>query len=343
MALDYGRLTVERLIVHEIPWHPVTESSGPGPTLSEAESPLDQEIKNFFRQRIAGSLGRASFDIEFDPGATSPVPGIVTAALDRTGDFVASSQEVARHLYQSQKGSSPVGLLTVLEVKIQGRLGFCILKLEKEEGARVLEKALGGKKTLTVDLVKQLMLSDKMRVFKVGLFVSQGRTAVEAVASDNQVAMMADFFLRQFLGCRLKELPDVTTKRFLEAAESFVNEDVSDGKDRAKYQIALLADMGSTRTQVRPRTFATENLKVAHRQAFETRIAEAGVPATAFPKDTRLIRKHLDRIKMDFESGVIVLASPAHIGEQVKVEDLKDGRTKVEVTDRLKEIHGRSR
>lgn len=45
---------------------------------------------------------------------------------------------------------------------------------------------------------------------------------------------------------------------------------------------------------------------------------------------------------MAFESGVAVLASPENIGEEVRITELPNGQTKVEVTDRLRKMTGRT-
>jgi hypothetical protein len=106
MDHDLGRLRVKRVIVHEVPYHLATGASSE-PVLSEVESPLDQEVRNFFRERIAGSLGSSAYDVEFNGSTTSPLPRLVLDGLSaKTTTFVAMSQEMARHLYLCQKGNS---------------------------------------------------------------------------------------------------------------------------------------------------------------------------------------------------------------------------------------------
>ncbi len=58
MDHDLGRLRVKRVIVHEVPYHLAAGASAE-PVLSEVESPIDQEVRNFFRERIADGLGPA--------------------------------------------------------------------------------------------------------------------------------------------------------------------------------------------------------------------------------------------------------------------------------------------
>jgi len=57
MARDLGRLRIERLIVHEIPRR-MAGATG-ALALSQIDSPLTQELKNYFKEKISGSLTSA--------------------------------------------------------------------------------------------------------------------------------------------------------------------------------------------------------------------------------------------------------------------------------------------
>lgn len=273
-VFDLGQVRVEKLIVHEIPRHFVHAVTTTAPQLSDVESPLDQTVKNFFKEKMAGSLGTASYEVELDPTTTSPLPGWISALLSRRPpDFVAASRDMATHLHQSQTGINPEGLLTVIQVRIGTRRGIAILKLEKEEGTRIRRQNVTGGRTLSVDHVRDLMLTGKTRVFKVGLFARVGGASgpVGGLVCDKQNgygATVAYFFLERFLGCSLKELPELTTKRFFEATEHFINEDVVDPETKARYQVALAAELGGTRTTVSRQAFANTNLDSGDRTAY---------------------------------------------------------------------------
>lgn len=347
MNQDLGRLRVDAIIVHQVPFHLATGTSS-DPILSDVESPITPDVQNFFRERIAGSLASAAYDVEFNAGSTSPVPRLVLSNLGAhpTG-FVPMSQEMANHLYLCQNGSSPAGLLTVCQVTLEGRRGLAILKLEKEEGARILQTQVAGGLTFSVQHLRELMLTDTTKVYKVGLFVRSGARPglIEGLVCDKQKGYsggVAHFFLEQFLGCQLTELPQITTKRFYDAVETFINEDVGEPEVKAQTQIALLATMNGTQGTVSVRLFAQEHLGVQYRQLFMERMTRAHLPQTGFDKDLHLIRNHLRRIQMAFQSGVAILASPDSIGHQVKITDLPDGRTKVEVTDHMRQVSGKN-
>src|SRR5258708_38129576 len=128
MGRDLGRLRIDSVIVHEVP-HRFAGGDEGEPVLSEVQSPLTQGVRNFFRERIARSLGTSAYDVQLDPMTASPVPALILDALcDSSTDFVPISQTMAKHLYSCQKGPNPGGLLTVCKVTIEDLPGLVILK-----------------------------------------------------------------------------------------------------------------------------------------------------------------------------------------------------------------------
>ncbi|MGH9045182.1 MAG: GTP pyrophosphokinase [Acidimicrobiales bacterium] len=125
--------------------------------------------------------------------------------------------------------------------------------------------------------------------------------SIDGVVCDTQKSYdgtVAHFFLEQFLGCLLREKPELTTKRFFEATERFINEEVAEPEKKAQYQVALLAELNRTRDKVSVRAFANNNFAIEDRQAFMDEMDQAQLPKTRFDKDTHLVQAHLRRIQM---------------------------------------------
>jgi hypothetical protein len=347
MNIDLGRLTVEHLIVHEVPSRQA-RSENPEPVFSEIESPLTQELKNYFRERIVASLTTAAYEVAFDSDSGSPVPRLVTEHLADGRSFVAKSVAIAQHLYQTQTGVNPPGLLVVARVLVQGRRALAILKLEKEQGVRVRQSRVEQKRTFSIEHLRDLMLTEKTRVFKIGLFIKPQAEddPVEGIVSDKQRGYLpkteiADFFLKRFLGCQLLEAPDVSTRRFFNATEDFINQKVADPVRKAQYNIALLAELNDTSTVLRPRDFAQRHLEVNDRQPYMSFLEEKQVPITTIAKDRTLVASQIQRMQMDFSSGLAVLGSPESFRDHVRMSQLDDGQTRVEIQDRLNRVHGK--
>lgn len=342
---DLGLIHINRLIVHEVPRRYLkSDTSNNLPVLSEVESPLQADVRNFFQERLVRTL-RTAYEVEFDAAAGSLVPGLVEGLLgEPPTDFLGASQELAKLLYASQDGVNPGGLLTVMDLGIGERRGVAIVKLEKEEGARVRQTKVDGHSTFNVTHLRDLMLTKKTKVFKVGLFAPYLEDmGIEGLVSDTQKATgtaVAFFFLGRYLGCRLREVPEVTTKRFFDAAERFINEDVEDPEEKVRYQIALVAELQNTHQSISPEGFANANIAVDQRPKLLERVDEAGIGAGSFVKNPSLVEPSLRRIQWNFESGIAVIAAPGNVGEQLRVEDTRDGRTKMEITDRLRDVKG---
>jgi len=347
--VDIGRLFIDNIIIHQVPKRPVAGGGDPL-KLSQVESQLTSGIANFFRESIITSLTSSAYRVAFDGTSNSPVPSLVLAALSgQCDDFVGMSQEVARHLYQSQTGVPSSGLLTVMQASVAQFPAIAILKLEKESGVRVREQEYGGKATFDIEHIPDLMLSKNTKVFKVGLFVQTGDTleTIEGSISDKQrgrfpVTEVADFFLKKFLGCRLYEAPEVTTKRFLRATEDFINKEVIDPQSKARYEIALLATLNSVEAEINPTTFAQQHLRVPDQQRYIESLDVADVPSRRpFQKDLTLIASTLSRVRLDFAGGALLMAPPEQFDDMVHVERLGDGRTRATIEDTLTDIHGK--
>jgi len=132
MRIDLGQLHIDKVVVHDIPSRPV-KGGGQSPRFSEIESPLDNPLRNYFREKIVSSLAAAAFDVEFDPGSESPVPKLVLDNLvPSTTEFVQMSVVSANHLYNSQTGANSPGLLCIAQSPVEGLPGMTFLKLERE-------------------------------------------------------------------------------------------------------------------------------------------------------------------------------------------------------------------
>ena len=84
MRPDLAYLQIRRLIIHEVPRH-LRRNSSSAPNYSEVESPLDDQLRSFFREKVIETVGSSSsFGVAFEDGSSSPVPHLVK-------DFIASA------------------------------------------------------------------------------------------------------------------------------------------------------------------------------------------------------------------------------------------------------------
>ena len=199
-----------------------------------------------------------------------------------------------------------------------------------------------GSQHFEIEVLTDLMLTRNTRVFKVALFATEPGRYLEALVCDSQRPrgeLIAEYFLNTFLGCELLEKPEVATKTFVDAAEAFFNKAIQDPTARSRYHTALLAELGSNHTTIRSKAFAESHLDNTDRAPFLSALKDAGVPP-AFPKHTGLVKNRIGRTRLDFDGDVSVSMPPDALNKSVSLENIADGRTRLQLEAHLESVRG---
>jgi hypothetical protein len=329
--MNIAALHIDEAIIHEITDRSLAPPVAPELILSNALSPLDADLRNYFQARIAESLRLAAYPVVADPDRAAPTPDLIYEHFRATGPgFVEMSKALAQHLFDAQQNvrSSP-GLLVVASGALDTGSCLAILKLQKQEGLNLERVGSAGSETYSLEHLKRLMLTNDTRVFKVALFEADGVVDpddVHALVSDKQrfsspEKRMADFFLKTFLGCRLRDDPAQLTSRYYVSAEKFVNEKIADPERRARYHRALLTDLTSQSATVVPRTFAREHLDDADQQAYLAHLQDEAIGTGQFEKDTELIDSRLREEEYVLQSGIRVRGRPMAFDEHAQISN----------------------
>lgn len=355
MTLELGTLQVEALIVHEVPARFVSKKDGSEPRYSNATTPMDDSLRRFIGDRLKTTLGARGLEVQLGyEGSVSPVPALITGLLAEApadgrswaeDHLVEASQAIAEHLFMSQKGSSPAGLLAAVGGLIDGQPAIAVMKLEKEQGARFELEEIDGKRRFTLEQVRQLVFTDGTKVFKASIFRKSEPEAADVVGlvSDEQLSKsgrrdVADFFLNTFLGCKLSDEPDITTKEVFYATEEFINSKVGDPVQMSAYQGALLSSMNSNLPQFNPRTFARDHLAPNHQGEYVRFLTERGLPDHTFKKDIARIEKQVKQMSFNFEDFKVQASLKAIEDERVKVSNEGGGTTRLTAEGTLKSV-----
>lgn len=341
MDLDLGRLFVTNVAIHEVP----KAGAASGAVLADSECELDDAMRNYFAERLRTSLATASHDVTPDSSSPSTVPTLIGSFLGNTATLLDISQELARNLFTVQTGVNNPGVIAVAAVTVAGLPGLAILKLEKETGMRGDLEEAEGRRVFHVDLIKNLFFTEKTRVFKAAVFMREGASVVGKVSDQQSSARsleIAQFFLTTFLGCGYAVAPETSTRDFYDAVQGWINEKVPDAVTKTRYEIALLSELSSEHTELRPRDFAQDHVAVDDRQSLIDHLNVHGVTQQSFRKDNHLIAPSLRRVEYKFRSGIRVVVQPDSIEAGfVSVDDLDDGRTHLEIRDSLERMSGR--
>lgn len=341
--MNWDELVVESVVVHYVP----TARDDPDGEvlLTDAPIPLEPGLHQYFREKIASRLednGLASVD---DTDVESPAPNLIGEIVSDPGRLVDASKVLAVHLDTIQTGNNSSGLLAVATASVAGKGFVAIIKLEKERGIRFAINQVDGQNVVDMELLRNLTLTDKTKVYKTALLgpTDPGSShSIEGFVADDQRGrtdgvQVATFFLSRFLGCKPKEPAARLTFEFVKAVNHVISESVSDPETKGQYQVALLAAMQDNSADVRPRSFADQNLAPEHREPFFEELEKVGIDRTAvFPKDTSIVK--VAKFRMTFDSGMVLVGTREDLEEKVDIPKDPGPENPVELKDGIDNV-----
>lgn len=334
---ELAALTVRRVIFHDVP-RKLRAAEGK-PTLSEIETEISAAQKAHLKLRLTRVLAsKSAYGICFNPKSPSSVPNQIrdfTKGHHDAAKFVSMSQQLAEYLFEEQNGAISPGLLCVIDVAAQGWPGLVLMKLEREEGARLELTEKFGKRTFAMSVLDNLVLTDGTRLFKSAMFLRLGKGEDEFIASacDTQLNVvssddMAKFWLR-YLGCTFTIEPRIATQRFYEVGVRFINEFVSDAVHKNDLYEHLQSQLKSEKKTFSPRNFIEEYVRSDYRQPFQSFLESNNVSLASFTKDISDIDPRLRRQAYHTSRGATI-SVPTEAADVVEV-----GKDQITVNDTL--------
>lgn len=342
--IDTETILIDRIIVHDIPKHKKGEQ-GIEPNYSEQESKLTLGLRNFFKEKVMQALGSdKSFKICFDEENLSPISWINKELLESDGsNFPFQSKAITKHLFDIQVGYNAAGILVVIFGKVNSFNTCMILKLEKDTGAQL--KLDDKTHSFNIEEVKDLMLTQKTKIFKVAMFILRDdfKAKYDGVIMDYQIDIkekkeVTTWFMDKFLGCRAFEDPKITTQQFYNYTRAYINT-IQDELDRAKYIQDLNSYVQKNSLTLNPKEFAEDYLKsTAHRNDYKNFLGSKKFKFTSFPKDISQIDRQVKKITLTFDNDISIVGKKGTFDKKVKLEKLDNGQTRAEVTSKIRSI-----
>jgi hypothetical protein len=338
--MDVRALQVNKAVVHYVPTTGDDEM-----LLTDSAVTLDTQLRGYFRDKVIGTLTTRGLDVVVDAAERQDVPVAIAAIIDTPDQLVKASQSIASHLYTCQSARNSSGLIAVIDGHAGETPIVAIVKLERERGVRFVISEEDGRQVVDLELLRNLTLTDKTKVFKTALLTSPlggGPGAVTGRVSDDQRGHteglpVAHFFLSTFLGCQPKVKAAKATLDFIKAANQSFNRDVASPEKQGRYQVALVAAMQAQTAELQPRTFAAEHLEPVDRPAFLARVQKAGIdPDSAFPKDLSLVK--VERFKLTFDSGMVLVGDMTDFRDKVRIPSADEVDQPVQVHDHVSRL-----
>jgi hypothetical protein len=125
------------LVVHVVP-QPDEEREGL--ILTDAEVPLDAQLRSYFERKIGQSLRSRGLEVVTDPTGSEIVREGVGSILHDHAQLVPVSKAIAEHLDRSQTKRNPAGLLAVGTGTVDEGEVVAVLKLEREQGPATADR-----------------------------------------------------------------------------------------------------------------------------------------------------------------------------------------------------------
>jgi hypothetical protein len=321
--MKWSSVSVDRVMVHYLPTERDTDD--PVALFTDSEIPLDADLRRYFRDKIAERLEEKGLAVVQDKTGDPTVTDAIADVVEQPRHLVEASKRIATRLDDIQNGTMSSGLLAVVLGVAEDKPAVSIVKLEEQRGIRFAIKEQDGKYVADMELLRNLTLTDKTKVYKTALLRagSGGGSTVTGWVADDQRAtaegvQVATFFLSHFLGCKPRLPAAQLTYDFVRAANASFHLDVQSPERKGRYQVALLSTMQDKTSEVRPSEFAKRHLESQDRPKFLERVREAGVdPDSTFPKDTSRVR--VSGFKMTFDSGMVLVGSKDALENNVEM------------------------
>lgn len=343
IKLDTSTIVIENIIVHSIPRHKKGDFSIE-PEYSERESSLPDGLRVFFKDKVIQSLqSNKELRVCYDVESVSPVSTYINQIISSNGaDFVEQSKLMTKFLFEIQDGQNASGILVVIFGKINSQNTCIIIKLERDEGAQL---ELDPKtKSFNIKDVKDLMLTRKTKIYKVGLFVDKSifKIKYDGSTADLQIdpktkKEVTTWFIEKFLGCVPLADPRTITKKFYDFTTTFI-QSIDDPIKKAKYTQDLNSYLQKNSHRISAKEFADDYMETSDKDLYNKYLKEKKFRMSEFPKDTSFIDNKIKTITMVFANDIAIVGKKGTFEKNVKLEEQSDGTTKAEIVSKVKSV-----
>ena len=342
--LDTSTIIIEKIIVHSIQKHKKGDFAIE-PQYSERESSLPDGLRVFFKEKVVQSLGsNKELRVCYNSDSLSPVSIYINQIINSAGaDLIEQSKLMTKYLFKIQDGQNASGIIVVIFGKINEKGTCIIIKLERDEGAQLELDPIT--KSFNIKDVKDLMLTRKTKIYKVGLFIDKTAFNVkyDGSTADLQIdpktrKIITTWFIEKFLGCVPVENPKATTKKFYDFTTTFI-QTVEDPIKKTKYTQDLNSYLQKNSQKISAREFADDYMETIDKDSYCDYLKEKHFRMSEFPKDNDYIESKIKIITMLFANDIAIVGKKGTFDKNVRLENQNDGTTKAEIVSKVKSIH----
>lgn len=337
--MAFENLSIGRIIIHEV--FVRREDREPvEPEYGTQLIDLPADARDALQDRITNTLGRSSHGVEMtisQSGAES-MWRMGQALITSLGDdleFIRISQGVAGKLAAAQTSRSiPGGIVVVIDGTCGNpeRLFMCVIKAEPHGGFTKRQRG----DALTLEYLKDLILTPQAKLYKIGAFVRQDPDAAteqeptrgwRAFLFDDQITKSnkltaALYFRETFLGLAFPSNSAFQTRQFHTLTKDFIRNANVDAEKKIDLLNALTTYLKTDQTAtIQVEAFSETYLADAQLQdAYTAYMRQKEFPETSIHKDLSEVQSQLKMRKLTFGQGIKLTAPADEFGELVRIE-----------------------
>ena len=320
--MELVNLKLSRVILHEV-FVRGTDQKLKEPEYGNALETLDGEATDALRDRIVSAMSSPSRCVPMSItkiGEESMMAYVKKLVDGDDSIYIQESKNIAKKLAQEQKSRSIPGAMVVVfsgSAGVPSKRIVGVIKAEVHNGF-LREKAAGKS---VMKFLKDLMLTQQTKLYKVGLFLEQNSEAQGDISSgwvgyiyDETLTVAnryeaAQYFYDGFLGFSFPESSARQTKQFHDLTKDFIKSLDVPEEDKIVLHNALVTYL---KADQKP-TVGIVDFAVAYfgddaiRDGYRAHMTSRGFPENAVSKDTQDVDRDLRMRRLNFRNKVRVI------------------------------------
>ncbi len=332
-------MTLENLVLGRVCLHEVHRRADDKtiipPTYSTELLNLPDRAKQVFISRVIAAFksNAQCMEMAIRSFGDGSVIARGCALLDADDEnFVLQSKLLADGLAEAQSSRQlPGGLVVAFDGTVghPSRPFFGVMKAELHEGFLKT-------RDLQATFVSDLFLSPKTKLYKIGLFVSDGAdprpelpggwsaTVYDSTMTAAQRENAAHYFHSRFLGLDIPENNAQQVKKFLEQTKSFIKSAPISEEGKVDLYNGLYTYLKVDQSPtIQVAQFADRYLPREIRDQYRAHMREERFPDRVIPKDLSEVSGTLKLRKLRFPSKITLSGPPEAMKELVEVETVE--------------------
>ena len=356
--LDRALLNLEFAVLHVV-YTPEPNNKKNAPKISHEVIEFSSSSEGtLLKDSINKAIDRNEITITFDNTLKSEIPAEISALFTTLASKTITREQqkkvvldksirFAHILNDVQDARSPTGILTILYGHSNSTQVLIIAKLEEQSGLQVNEIVEKNESKLNLRMVEHLIGIRGANVFKVGLFYCKpkndggGGLVIKGVLADTQIQdekKVADFYFKDFLGCKFVNDSKQQTSKFYYGTLNMISETVPSPLEQIRAHNNLAAFIQSEFELLEPKQYIEMYVPEENRTKYENYYKSKDIELNGFKKDISPIKRGMVKEKILFENGISISGASSNFVADISEIETTNGVTKITINSNIRKM-----